>query len=381
MNILRRLNWTNTLFLTLTPLLAIIGIIFIATQGTFHLATLWFAIIFFISASLAVTVGYHRLFSHRSYRAAWPVRLVWLLLGAATFEGSAIEWSSDHRRHHLYTDTDRDPYSINKGFWFAHMGWLFMLDRSKRDFSNVQDLMADPLVRLQHRFYTPIAITMGFIFPLLLAALWGDAWGGLIIAGALRITLTQQMTFCINSVSHTFGKRTYSEQSARDNWFTALFTFGEGFHNFHHQFAIDYRNGVRAYHFDPSKWLIATLSYLGLAKDLKRVSQEQIIRYRVESQQKQLRELAQLNAQQETIEQQMYHFVQPLYARILKVVAHMEQLKKDYRALKKAKLEHYQGRITRYHRYVAAYKLRLKKTQAELKDALSMWSKMVRNYG
>lgn len=379
MNILRRLNWTNTLFLTLTPLVAVLGTFWLIQHGGIDVRTVWFTLIFFVFSCLSITVGYHRLFSHCSYRAVWPVRLVLLLLSAATFEGSALEWCTDHRRHHLYTDTDKDPYNIKRGFWYAHIGWLFVLDRSSRDMSNVADLAADPLIWLQHRFYVPLAITMGFVLPMLVAALWGDALSGLIIGGALRITVTQHMTFCINSVCHLVGRQTYSEkQSARDNWVTAIFTFGEGFHNFHHQFAIDYRNGIRAYHFDPSKWLIALLFCLGLAKNLKRVSKEQIIRYRVEADERQLHQKIAHNPEMSM--DTIHDFIQPLRDRILQIAVAIGQLHKNYRALKENKMQNLPGKLQRYRIYVAAHRRRIKKHQTELKEALNVWKKMVRSY-
>jgi stearoyl-CoA desaturase (delta-9 desaturase) len=211
------------------------------------------------------------------------LRLLFLLFGAAAFEGSALEWCDDHRNHHRYTDTDQDPYSIKKGFWYAHMGWLFYMDSNAYDFANVAELKSDKLVHWQHKHYLPIAIFMGFLLPMGIAALWGNPLGGLIIAGALRMTFNHHATFAINSVCHYFGKTTYSDRiSARDHWFTSLLTYGEGFHNFHHQFPIDYRNGIRAFHYDPTKWLIKALSWVGLTRDLKKVSQDKILQYQLQ---------------------------------------------------------------------------------------------------
>ena len=274
------LNWTNIFFFSSLPLVAIMGTFFLCAYQKVSWQTWVLAASLMVLTGLSITAGYHRLFAHRTYQAVYPLRLVLLLLGAAAFEGSALEWCTDHRNHHRYTDTDKDPYSVKKGFWHAHMGWLFYLDAKKYDFSNVQDLMADKLVLLQNQYYLFVSIFMGFIMPTAIASLWGDPVGGLIIAGALRITLNHHLTFSINSVCHYFGKFTYSNKiSARDNWLTSLFTYGEGFHNFHHQFPSDYRNGIRLYHYDPTKWLIKIFSYVGLARGLKRVSQARIDRY------------------------------------------------------------------------------------------------------
>ncbi|MFW0083266.1 MAG: acyl-CoA desaturase, partial [Coxiella-like endosymbiont] len=276
-----KINWSNTLFIILTTIGGIAGTQILIVFGLIRWPTWILAAGMFIVCGLSVTAGYHRLAAHRSYRAIWPVRFFFALFGAAAFEGSVLEWVTDHRNHHRYTDTNQDPYNIKKGFWYAHIGWLFTLDPSKRDFSNVQDLLTDPIYRFQHRFFPVIAVIMGFGLPMAIGALWGDPLGGLIVAGTLRIAFLHQSTFFINSLCHMFGKRTYKGSSAKDNWVTALLTFGEGFHNFHHQFPIDYRNGVRFFHFDPTKWLIYLLSRIGFASDLKRVERCRMIKYRL----------------------------------------------------------------------------------------------------
>jgi stearoyl-CoA desaturase (delta-9 desaturase) len=142
---------------------------------------------------------------------------------------------------------------------------------------NVKDLYADPLIRFQDRFYLYLAVAVGFGVPTLLAWAWGDPLGGLLWAGFLRLAVQYQATFSINSVAHWIGRRPYStETSARDSWIAALLTLGEGYHNYHHRFPADYRNGVRIYQFDPTKWWVWLLSKIGLAWDLKRVSPEAV---------------------------------------------------------------------------------------------------------
>lgn len=374
MNLPKRINWTISLFIVLTPLLAIIGTALIIVYGHLVTATLYLTLILSIITGLAVTGGYHRLFAHKSYQSPWLVRLLFLIFAAGCFEGSALEWCTDHRRHHRYSDTDNDPYGVDKGLWHAHMGWLFTLDPSKRDFSNVEDLLQDPLVKWQHRFFVPLGLFMGFIFPMAIAACWGDAWGGLIIAGALRIAFLQQMTFCINSLCHWFGKSSYSTtQSAKDNWMTAFLTFGEGFHSFHHQFANDYRNGVRPYDFDPTKWLIRSLAYLGLAKNLKKVSKEQIIRYRIRAEESEMMQQLKLYSQE--------HFIEPLRERILSIALYVEKLEKDYRALKTLKIQNFHMEIAKYRLKLKAQKRRLRRAQIELKTTMKIWAQLMRSPG
>lgn len=377
MNILKRINWLNTGFiLILTPVVSILGMIYLVHTGDMHLAT-WLMGFFLLSAAgFSITMGYHRLFSHSSYKAAWPIRLALALFGAAAFQGSILEWSTDHRNHHLYTDTDKDPYSIKKGFWYAHIGWLLVLDTSKRDFSNVDDLMKDPIVRFQHKFFIPLALFMGFALPTAIAALWGDALGGLIIAGFLRTVINHHVTFAINSVCHVFGKRIYSEkQSARDNWFTALFTFGEGYHNFHHQFPLDYRNGIRYYQYDPTKWLIRLLSYVGLAYDLKRVDEHRIMRYRLLKEEAEI--MTRINTCSSQLMTQVNEFVKPIYNQILEQMDHINEISEAYKKLKKEKMDSFKGKMDDYRALLKAHKLKLKLARVELQKNLEMWKSFV----
>lgn len=275
------LNWTNILFFTITPVIAIAGTGYLIHWQGVPWKTWMLGIVYMILTGLTITAGYHRLFAHRSYKSTWPVKLFYLILGAGAFQGSALEWCSDHRNHHRYVAQDKDPYSVKKGFWHAHILWLFRSEAQNYNFNNIRDLETDPLISWQHKYYLWIAIFSGFILPVAISSLWKDAFGGLIIAAALRMTINHHATFAVNSVCHYFGKRTYSKNiSARDNWLTSFITFGEGFHNFHHQFPFDYRNGVRLIHYDPTKWLIRLLSYFGLAKNLRQIDRARIIAYR-----------------------------------------------------------------------------------------------------
>lgn len=285
----KSINWPNLLFLTLTPALSPFALYWWINKGDMNIATLSLFAFMFCACGISITAGYHRLFAHRSYEGHWLPKLFFLIFGGAAFQGSALVWSLDHRNHHRYVDdNEKDPYSINKGFWFAHIIWLFYkADEQLQDISLAPDLAKDKLVVFQHKYYVWIAAFFCFGFPTLLAASWGDALGGFLIAGLLRVALNHQFTFLINSACHMFGEQTYSDgHSAKDSWINALVTFGEGYHNYHHEFASDYRNGIRWYDFDPTKWLIWTLSKLGLANDLKRVSMERIVKRKMEMQQK-----------------------------------------------------------------------------------------------
>jgi stearoyl-CoA desaturase (Delta-9 desaturase) len=277
----KKINWTNTIFFLGTPLAALIGIpIWLNTPGA-NLNTLWLTIILASLTNLSITAGYHRLFSHKTYDASWIVRLFYVIISAGAFQGPILEWALDHRNHHRYVDDkEKDPYSISNGFWWAHIVWIFykFKDKSFETSKEGKELLADPLVNFQFRFYVPLAILVGFVLPTAIAASWGDAFGGFILAGVTKLVFTSHSTFLINSLTHYLGKQPYSDKhSSRDNWFTAILTFGEGYHNFHHEFPLDYRNGIRFYQWDPTKWLIRALSYVGLTKNLKRYTDEAIL--------------------------------------------------------------------------------------------------------
>ncbi len=276
-----RINWVNSSFLIGTALVTCTLVpLYLWHYGVdLFLTTLFFG--FFIATGLSITLGYHRLFAHVAFQASWPVRLATLVFGAAAFENCALAWVSDHRRHHKHVDHDDDPYDISKGFWHAHIGWiLFKLDPAP-PWDNVADLRKDRLVMLQQRFYVPVAVLVGFVLPAALGW-WHNGWigalGGFLIGGVARVTAVQHMTFFINSLCHTIGSQPYSNKcSARDSWLMAIFTFGEGYHNYHHEFQHDYRNGVKWWQWDPTKWTIWTLEKAGLVRGLRRVSGDKIL--------------------------------------------------------------------------------------------------------
>ncbi len=272
-----------SLFMILNPLISTLLIIVYALNTTeVPWGILAFTLIFAAATNLSITAGYHRLFSHRSYDAHPVMKALFLLIGSSGFQGSALKWSSDHRRHHSKIDSENDPYNIQEGFWYAHMGWMFRKD-SMNLAIQAPDLEKDKMVYLQNKYYVWIAIATGFLLPTLVGYFFGSALAGLAIAGGLRIALTQQSTFFVNSLCHMFGEQTYSKEiSARDSFFVAILTHGEGYHNFHHKFQIDYRNGIRWYHWDPTKWTIITLKWMGLASKLRQISSAEILKARLQ---------------------------------------------------------------------------------------------------
>jgi len=280
-----RINWVHTIMLTLTPSLALYG--FLTTQ--LRLPTLLFAILVYFWTGLGITAGYHRLFSHRAYKAPGIIRAILLVGGAAAFEGSCKWWCRNHRAHHRYTDTDSDPYNVRKGFWWAHLGWMLVHpDYTRCGTADITDLRNDKLVEFQHKYYMLIAGISGIYFTTLIPGLlWGDFWGGFFYATMARIVFVHHATFFVNSLAHTFGERGFSDlHSAQDSVLTAILTLGEGYHNFHHEFPQDYRNAVEFWQYDPTKWLIWGFSKVGLAYNLKSTPQNEIVKAKFQVQQR-----------------------------------------------------------------------------------------------
>lgn len=267
----RPIVWGNVLFLTLTPLAAAIAVPwYILSYGVTWVEIAACAAMWLVTG-LSVTAGYHRLFAHRAYSAPAPVRAFFAIVGAAAFENSVISWAAAHRFHHRHVDTDEDPYNAQEGFFYSHMGWVMVEGAKHDDTSNVPDLWKDPILRWQHRHAIAIGAVVNLGAVVALGLLTGRMLGMFVFALLLRMVLTHHFTFLINSAAHMWGSQPYSTaHSARDNWLLSFFSFGEGYHNYHHSFQADYRNGPRLYNWDPSKWLIWTMSRLGLASSLRR---------------------------------------------------------------------------------------------------------------
>lgn len=364
-----KIDWPVTLFLALNPIISFILLFVYLYSEKLNWNILIFALFFAAATNLSITVGYHRLFAHRSFEVHPIIRGLLLLIGASAWQGSALKWSADHRIHHSKIDTDEDPYSIQKGFWYAHIGWLLIKDSTNKN-PKAADLEKDWMIRFQHKYFIALGILMGFVFPLWIGAMLGSWLGGLVIAGGLRIFLTQQSTFFVNSLCHTLGRQTYSDQiSARDSFIVAILTHGEGYHNFHHQFQIDYRNGIKWYQWDPTKWTIRFLAILGLAKKLRTIPSQEILKARLAMEAKRM-ECRGLSQEK----------LQALRDKIITAQVSLRKMKEDYKKLK-FDYSHIKGDYQRMKSEVAlttqAKMLQLKTdielTKLEFKYALKAW--------
>jgi len=361
-------NWLNTLFLWGTLVAAAVAVPWhLAVNGFVLKEWVAFLAMTFLCGT-AISLGYHRLFSHRAFKASLPVRLFGLLFGAANFENSVLQWGSDHRIHHRYCDDlDKDPYAIGRGFWWAHWGWV--MKGESRPIQNVADLEKDPLVMWQHRHIFPIGAAVALL-PLLFARSWREAIGMAVVAVLLRIVVNHHTTFFINSMAHMIGSRPYNEAtSARDSWILAPLTYGEGYHNFHHTWQWDYRNGVKWWQWDSTKWILGALNGMGLVTDLRRVDPAALDRAEVALEQVRLaRRLCQTSPLQVRLQEAALRLDEAL-ATLQKRREAWRRLKADLRAQGQAKAEQWQQARAEWKAAFAQHQSELAQAWAEWKAA------------
>ncbi len=278
------INWTVTSVFALTFLAAVT---LVPWYGIVHGYSVWAWIFFFtllLLNGIGIGSGYHRLWSHRTYEAHPALKWFLAIFGGMSVQNSIIIWCARHRVHHRDVDNnDKDPYSIGRGFWFAHIGWMLRDYKSGVvDYNLVPDLQKDPVAAWQHRWYWTLVWATNLGVPLILGWLTGDIIGVFLLAGVLRLVVSHHTTFFINSLAHMWGTQPYTdENSARDNHILALITYGEGYHNYHHLFQSDYRNGIRWWHLDINKWFISACALFGLVKNRKRAPQFKVLRARL----------------------------------------------------------------------------------------------------
>ena len=249
---------------------------------------------FYVATGLGITVGFHRMLTHQSFRAPTPVRVVLAVLGSLAVQGAVIDWVATHRRHHAYTDVPGDPHSphvdagdgvggLLRGLWYSHVGWMFTPDGTVAEVW-APDLLKDRAVARVHRLF-PWLVLATFLLPALLGGLitmsFAGALSGLLWGGLVRVLLLHHVTWSINSICHVFGTKPFkAHDESRNNPIMALLAFGEGWHNAHHAFPASARHGLRWWEFDISWIVIRTLALLRLAGDIKLPTPAQLQRRR-----------------------------------------------------------------------------------------------------
>jgi stearoyl-CoA desaturase (delta-9 desaturase) len=273
-------------FLILVPPVLLTGVaVYLAVTGGVSATALWLLAGFFLANFIGVTVGYHRHFTHRSFKAHPAVRFALGICGSMACEGPVNYWVSNHRRHHMYADKDRDIHSPHvrngermslwKGFWYSHIGWTFEHEVSNTAVAAL-DLLKDPLVaRVSATYY--IWVASGFVVPTviggLVAGTWYGALEGFLWGGAVRLFLTYQLVHTITSLAHIFGYQDFhSHDESRNNIWLAIPTFGEAWHNNHHSFPGSAWFGHTWWQIDLGAYVIQILQWLGLVWDVRTVS-------------------------------------------------------------------------------------------------------------
>ena len=365
-----KVDWGNAAFITLSPIAAIVGVIWYLTRHGIHPMEIAVFGVYYWATGIAITAGYHRLYAHRTYKCNRVVEVFYALFGAASCENSILRWARDHRVHHQLVDTDKDPYSIIKGFLWAHMGWIYFKKTSDdEDFSKVPDLTKNTIVMWQERYKLPITIIMAFGIPTFLGLLIGRPFGGFLWGGLLRVVIVHHQTFCINSLAHLWGSRPYNGQaSARDSWWLALITYGEGYHNFHHEFAGDYRNGHRWYQFDPGKWWINGLRGLGLVSTVSRYRDEQILRAKIKNDVEQVKR--QMARMPEGLAPALERRIHATRERLEASAKRWEDARRQYREIKSSA-------IAESQRTRARWAASIREHRAELDAALARWRVLI----
>jgi len=270
------INYPMGIYITLVHIVGLVGATKVVECSK---ATLMWAFLLWPITGFGITVGVHRLWSHRSYSASFPARLFLMLCNSIANQGSIYHWARDHRVHHKYSETDADPHNAMRGFFFAHMGWLYVKKHpeviragKELDFS---DLHEDPVVMFQKKLDPWFALYMCYVFPAQIAVkYWGESfWPAFFVAGGLRYMCVLHFTWLVNSAAHLFGDHPYDVVSyPAENPYVSFFAVGEGWHNWHHKYPYDYAAsefGVSS-QFNPSKLFIDTMAAVGLVWGRKR---------------------------------------------------------------------------------------------------------------
>ncbi|MGB5592570.1 MAG: acyl-CoA desaturase [Crocosphaera sp.] len=222
-------------------------------------------ILYWITGALGITLGFHRLISHRSFQAPKWLEYLLVFCGTLACQGGVIQWVGLHRIHHKYSDTEPDPHDSNQGFWWSHMGWMLHQIPADKDIPRyTQDISEDSFYKFCQYFMIPIQIMLGLFLYFL------GGWPCVIWGIFVRLVMVFHFTWFVNSATHKFGYKSHeSHDNSRNCWWVALLTFGEGWHNNHHAYQYSARHGLAWWEIDITWMTIQFLQLLGLAKNVK----------------------------------------------------------------------------------------------------------------
>nr|AHL21605.1 acyl-CoA desaturase delta9 [Calanus hyperboreus] len=275
----RQIVWPNIGKFIILHSLALYGLTFLPSltwqSWIFLLVTYQFS-------GAGITAGAHRLWSHKTYKAKYPLRLFLAVGNSMAGENSIYIWTRDHRTHHKCSETVGDPHNANRGFFFAHMGWLLVrkhpeVIRAGKTI-NMTDLENDPIVMLQHRHYIPCFLMCGFILPTLIPHLfWGEPLTTAYFMAVVRYVAVLHFTWLVNSAAHFYGMKPYDHTiGPTENMAVSVLAMGEGFHNYHHTFPYDYSTSEWGFSFNVTTVLIEAMAAIGQAYDLRKASPETV---------------------------------------------------------------------------------------------------------
>ncbi|MFO8039028.1 MAG: fatty acid desaturase [Sodalinema sp.] len=262
------LNWFAVIWIATIHLLACLAFF----PSTFTWAGVGVALfLHWVTGALGVTMGWHRLISHRSYEVPKWLEHFLMFCGTLSCQAGPLDWVGMHRIHHKYSDTPADPHDSNKGFWWSHVGWMFFEIPAKEEASKmIKDIEDDPVYQFCQKFFIPIQVVLGVILYFLGDYLVGNGISFVVWGVFVRMVAMFHCTWFVNSATHKFGYRTYeSGDDSRNCWWVALVTYGEGWHNNHHAFQYSARHGLKWWEIDVTWMMISALKAVGLAKKVK----------------------------------------------------------------------------------------------------------------
>jgi stearoyl-CoA desaturase (Delta-9 desaturase) len=284
----------GTVVITVLPFLGLLAAVTMSWNEAVGLTDLMLFLGLYVICGFGITIGYHRMLTHRAFEAIAPLRAALLVAGSLAIQGAAIDWAVDHRTHHAFSDKEGDPHSPHHGFsssvWgqlqglgHAHVGWLFDHKRTDQE-RYAKDLLQDRLVVTISRLF-PLWIVLSFAIPFALGGAitrtWTGAFTGLVWGGLVRLFFNHHVTWSVNSICHVFGRRPFAASDrSTNNWLLALPSLGEAWHHNHHVFPTSAFHGLGWRQVDLSGIVIAAWEKLGLVRNVRRPSAEQIGRKR-----------------------------------------------------------------------------------------------------
>ncbi|GBP39002.1 hypothetical protein EVAR_95622_1 [Eumeta japonica] len=275
------LKWINLILITLMHVGGAVWCYYYAFPVKWQ--TFLFASVMYVATGFGVTGGAHRLWTHRSYKANLPLKILLLICFSAAGQNTLQEWVRDHRVHHKFSDTDADPHNANRGLFFSHIGWLMMKKNpeviKKGKEIDMSDIHNDKLLRWHQRYFTPLKLAFCFILPSMAPVwLWRESWPCSVAWQCfIRYLTVFHSELTVNSLAHAFGYKPYNKNiRPSENRFVATCSLGEGWHNYHHAFPWDYRAAEHGDFFNVGTKLIDFFHYIGWATDLRKASPEMI---------------------------------------------------------------------------------------------------------